>query len=81
MEISHEAIAVSAVASVVLILLLHRQFTASKLPLPPGPKPRFFSGNVHQLPSSMAWLTYASWSKLYGDYPLLFLNEQAMTQL
>lgn len=34
--------------------------------LPPGPKPRFFTGNVHQFPRSEAWKVYAEWAKQYG---------------
>ncbi|KAH9837060.1 cytochrome P450 [Rhodofomes roseus] len=35
-------------------------------PLPPGPTPRWWSGNLHQLPSSHPWKTYAEWGHLYG---------------
>ncbi|KZT75151.1 cytochrome P450 [Daedalea quercina L-15889] len=35
-------------------------------PLPPGPTPHLWSGNVHQLPSSHQWRTYAEWGHTYG---------------
>ncbi|KAH9933809.1 cytochrome P450 [Fomitopsis serialis] len=38
--------------------------------LPPGPPPKLWSGNVHQLPTGEPWLTYARWSQTYG--PLVF---------
>jgi hypothetical protein len=42
----------------------------SRLPLPPGPCPKFFTGNAHQLPKKEPWLTYATWAESYGaHYP------------
>lgn len=38
-----------------------------KAPLPPGPTGKFFSGNVHQLPKSEPWRTYADWKEKYGE--------------
>jgi hypothetical protein len=35
-------------------------------PVPPGPKPKFISGNIHQLPQEKAWIAYARWSEQYG---------------
>ena len=37
-----------------------------RLRLPPGPKPRLLFGNLHQLPSTEPWLTYADWAKAFG---------------
>ncbi|KAF9461977.1 cytochrome P450 [Collybia nuda] len=67
-----DLIAVSLAAVVVLFTFVYRQFTTQNLPLPPGPKPRFFTGNIHQVPFTTPWLTYASWSKIYG--PLVYLR-------
>ncbi|KAF8837982.1 hypothetical protein BDN67DRAFT_869041, partial [Paxillus ammoniavirescens] len=39
--------------------------------LPPGPKPRLFSGNVHRLPRSEAWEVFAKWSVTF-ESPILF---------
>ncbi|KAG1884670.1 cytochrome P450 [Suillus subluteus] len=38
----------------------------SRLSLPPGPCPKFFTGNVHQLPKSEPWRMYATWAESYG---------------
>ncbi|KIK35267.1 hypothetical protein CY34DRAFT_812300 [Suillus luteus UH-Slu-Lm8-n1] len=43
-----------------------RRYTSSKLPLPPGPCPKFFTGNAHQLPKKEPWLKYATWAERYG---------------
>ncbi|KDR77596.1 hypothetical protein GALMADRAFT_245744 [Galerina marginata CBS 339.88] len=45
---------------------------AKGIRLPPGPKPRFFTGNLHQVPKIAPWLTFASWSKLYG--PIIYFR-------
>ncbi|KAJ7505253.1 cytochrome P450 [Mycena galericulata] len=37
------------------------------LPFPPGPKPRFLSGNLHDIPTKLPWLTYTEWKQRYGD--------------
>lgn len=36
------------------------------LPFPPGPKPRPFVGNAHDIPATKPWITYANWAKQYG---------------
>ncbi|KAF9266125.1 cytochrome P450 [Marasmius fiardii PR-910] len=38
----------------------------TELPLPPGPPAKWVSGNIHQLPKSQPWFTYAEWSRKYG---------------
>jgi hypothetical protein len=38
-----------------------------QLPLPPGPKPKFLSGNVHQLPRSEAWKVFQQWSQSFSE--------------
>ncbi|KAG1805788.1 cytochrome P450 [Suillus subaureus] len=38
----------------------------SRLPLPPGPRPKFFTGNFHQLPKNEPWRMYATWAESYG---------------
>ncbi|EGN94381.1 hypothetical protein SERLA73DRAFT_96479 [Serpula lacrymans var. lacrymans S7.3] len=46
--------------------------SAHRFPVPPGPKPKFWTGNVHQLPTSNAWVTYMKWSQQYG--PVVFFR-------
>lgn len=37
-------------------------------PLPPGPKGKVFSGNIHQLPRIDPWKTFAGWSQQFRVY-------------
>jgi hypothetical protein len=46
-------------------LVIYR-LASHKLPLPPGPPGKLISGNVHQLPKSEGWRTYAEWAETYG---------------
>jgi hypothetical protein len=39
----------------------------STLPLPPGPPPKFFTGNAHQLPKQGHWWTFNAWAESYGS--------------
>ncbi|KAJ7367004.1 cytochrome P450 [Mycena albidolilacea] len=58
-------------AAVVLTMLavaeLSRRWRATRLLYPPGPKPRFITGNLHEIPAESAWITYTEWGKQYGD--------------
>ncbi|KAF7346478.1 hypothetical protein MSAN_01875900 [Mycena sanguinolenta] len=51
----------------VLVGFLERRKAASRLPLPPGPKPRFLVGNSFDIPTASAWITYTEWGIQYGD--------------
>ncbi|KAF8158971.1 cytochrome P450, partial [Mycena galopus ATCC 62051] len=51
----------------VIVGLLKRWKTTSRLPFPPGPKPRFITGNLFDIPTKLPWITYAEWGKQYGD--------------
>ncbi|KAG1788222.1 cytochrome P450 [Suillus plorans] len=52
------------VAALATVLFYSRRH--SRLPLPPGPCPKFFTGNVHQLPKRKTWLMYVTWAETYG---------------
>ena len=59
----------SILGSVGLILLglaIFRFMLRNRLPLPPGPPRKLFTGNFHQLPTTETWKTYAEWGKTYG---------------
>ncbi|KDR82002.1 hypothetical protein GALMADRAFT_60016 [Galerina marginata CBS 339.88] len=45
---------------------------ARGISLPPGPKQKWITGNLHQLPRAEPWLTYESWSKTYG--PIVYFR-------
>ncbi|KAF9548281.1 cytochrome P450 [Agrocybe pediades] len=44
-----------------------RQRNPKGLPLPPGPKGLPFIGSLFNMPVDRQWITYAEWSKPYGD--------------
>lgn len=56
------------VLAVTLALFVYRRSPKSNLPFPPGPKPKFFSGNVDDIPKTYPWLGYAAMAKEYGAY-------------
>lgn len=57
----------ATVLAVITIYVIRFYLSKTKqLPLPPGPTPRFWYGNVHQLPKIRPWETYAKWSEIYG---------------
>ncbi|KAF7292813.1 Cytochrome P450 [Mycena indigotica] len=62
------------ITALVLLLpvVLWRVLRPKRLPLPPGPPKRFLTGNLHQLPKTKQWLTYADWAKTYG--PIMTLQ-------
>ena len=63
------------VSSTAFILALYFYFkrsnerSLSKLPLPPGPKGAPIIGNLRDIPTSFAWLTYHKWSKEFSVSP------------
>ena len=54
----------------VLWLLPGLRQQSQGISLPPGPKAKFLTGNLEQLPRTEPWLTFASWSKVYGKRSL-----------
>ncbi|PPR01296.1 hypothetical protein CVT24_006371 [Panaeolus cyanescens] len=61
-------------AAITAYLLLSRGFGRSSkgLRYPPGPKPRFISGNAHDVPHGKPWVTFTNWSKKYGSGLIYF---------
>ncbi|OAX32366.1 cytochrome P450, partial [Rhizopogon vinicolor AM-OR11-026] len=48
------------------VYVYNRRRSTLAFPLPPGPSPKFFTGNAHQLPQKEHWRTYAAWAETYG---------------
>ncbi|KAF9562476.1 cytochrome P450 [Agrocybe pediades] len=42
------------------------------LRLPPGPKQKFLTGNLHQIPRTHFWLTFRTWAMEYG--PIVYFR-------
>ena len=58
----------SSLAAAVLATILRFLFIRSfSRPYPPGPAPRPIVGNLFDMPRDYWWLTFAKWSKQYGD--------------
>ncbi|TFK63909.1 cytochrome P450 [Pluteus cervinus] len=55
------------------MLHLWRARTKTMPPYPPGPPGHFLLGNVKDMPSAKAWITFANWSKEY-DSPIVHAN-------
>lgn len=47
-------------------LTTDKNYNPKHLPLPPGPKPMPFIGNVLDMPQDQPWLKFKEWSKQYG---------------
>ncbi|KAK7048443.1 cytochrome P450 [Favolaschia claudopus] len=71
MAVSHDYLLPVIVPTILVVLatvvLRARRTGISRLPYPPGPKPRFLIGNLFDIPTSYPWFTYEKWGKLYGD--------------
>ena len=44
---------------------------SSRNPLPPGPKPIPFIGNIYDIPRVASWRVFQDWGKKYGDFSKL----------
>ncbi|KAK0232582.1 cytochrome P450 [Armillaria fumosa] len=49
------------------VLLYLRRSQSWQLPLPPGPKKRFLTGNLKDMPTSFEWETYYKWGKEHNS--------------
>lgn len=38
---------------------------------PPGPRGKWFIGNLFDIPASFPWLRFSEWGKTYGAYAVL----------
>jgi len=47
-------------------IMERRKANPGRLPLPPGPKGIPIIGNLRDIPSGQAWITYTQWKEQYG---------------
>lgn len=62
----HSAAVYATFGVAVALYVLYSRPRRSKLPLPPGPKKRFFFGNLFDVPATFQWKVYKEWSKQLG---------------
>ncbi|KAH8105245.1 cytochrome P450 [Cristinia sonorae] len=57
-----------------IVILVWRKWSSSKrqLPLPPGPRRKWFIGNLLDFPTTRPWLAFRDWSNEHGN--LLFID-------
>ena len=64
-----DPLAVSLIAAAFLLILLRsRRASRRRGPLPPGPKPLPFLGNLLDIPKEQPWVKYKEWAKQYGEW-------------
>ncbi|PFH49401.1 hypothetical protein AMATHDRAFT_147734 [Amanita thiersii Skay4041] len=60
------------ILAVIFGITIYIYATPASRHLPPGPLPKLFSGNIHQIPKVEYWKTYQQWSQQYG--PITFFR-------
>ncbi|THV05395.1 cytochrome P450 [Dendrothele bispora CBS 962.96] len=63
------------------VYLLKRLLLESKHKLPPGPKGLPIVGNIFDMPSENAWVTFAKWGEVYGDISSITVFGQTIVVL
>ena len=68
LSLTYSQLDVLAVASGALLLcyIFHVKKQSTRPPLPPGPKPLPFIGNMMDMPNDKIWETYIRWAEVYG---------------
>jgi len=53
--------------AILTVILLKKVFTKRSIALPPGPPKLPLLGNLLDMPTERAWITFADWGKKWGD--------------
>lgn len=51
----------------ILGVAIRKRRSFQAIPYPPGPKPALIYGNNCNIPASNPWITFAEWSREYGE--------------
>jgi hypothetical protein len=63
---THSAAVYATFGVALALYVLYCRPKRSKLRLPPGPKKRFFFGNLFDVPATFQWKVYKEWSEQLG---------------